>query len=230
MSMYAVLGVSRELPSGPSSLHLAGFEEQLDPELVSLPDPPRAHRTLTLVTLALAALAAVAMIFALRHDISYALASRTPVNLGDLRSVDTRELDMHENRFVRAEAPLGAAGGIRYERLLAADTFRAVPVAGRTDVWIELRVPAGEESGRWEPPRQFAGRLVHFENAGPRLRGLASAIEHANHEVVAGGAWLLVDGENPANLRWAMVLALALLAFAVWHITATARMLRKVRA
>jgi hypothetical protein len=229
MSMYAVLGVSRDIPSLPSSMQLAGYEEQFDPELVALPDPPRPHRTLTLFTLALAGAAAVAMILALRHDITYALGSRTPGNLGDLRIADARELAAHENRFVRAEAALGAAGGIRYERLLSAGTFRAVPVVGRTDLWIELRVPAGEETGRWEPPRQFAGRLARFESAGPRLHGLARAVERANHEGVASGAWLLVDGEKPADLKWVLVLAMALLGFAVWHVVATVRMLRRVR-
>jgi hypothetical protein len=207
---------------------LARFEEEPDPELVALPAPPRQHRTLTLAILVLAAAAALAMLFALRHDITYALVSRTPADLGDLRVAEARELEAHDNRLVRAEASLGAAGGIRYERLLSAATFRAVPVAGRPDLWVELRVPAGDESGRWEPPRQFAGRLVRFERAGPRRRGLASAIEHATHERPTSGAWLLVDGENPADAGWALVLATAFLGFAVWHITAAARMIRKV--
>jgi hypothetical protein len=225
--MYAVLGVSREIPSVPSPLELARFDEP-DPDLVALPDPPRQHRTLALAIFALAAVAALAMVFVLRHDITYALTSSTPADLGDLRGAEARELEAHENRLVRAEGALGAAGGIRYERLLLADTFRAVPVAGRPDIWVELRVPSGEESGRWEPPRQFAGRLVRFDRTGPRRRGLASAIEHATHERVATGAWLLVDGERPADAKWALVLALAFLGFAVWHVTATARMLRKV--
>jgi hypothetical protein len=227
MSMYAVVGVSRDIPSIPTPLLLAGFEEQLDPELASLPDPPRQRRTLTLLTLVLATGAALAMVFALRHDIQYAFGSRSAANLGDLREIDVRELQAHDNGLVRAEATLGAAGGIRYERLLSADTFRAIPVAGRPEIWVELRVPAGEESGRGEPPRQFAGRLVRFDYAGPRRRGLAGAIEHVSHERVAKGAWLLVDGENPADARWAPVLAIAFFGFAVWHLAAAVRIVRR---
>jgi hypothetical protein len=103
-----------------------------------------------------------------------------------------------------------------------------VPVAGRNDIWVEVRVPAGQESGRWEPPRSFTGRLVRFGAAGPRHRGLASAIALATHERLPSGAWLLVDGEDPAHARWVLVLAATFLGFAAWHATAIAKMLRKV--
>jgi hypothetical protein len=227
MSMYAVFCVARDIPPVRSAV-LAAHDDQLDPELIALPDPPRPHRTLTLVVLVLAAAAAMAMTFVLRQDITYALTSRTPAELGDLRSADARELQLRDNRLVRAEAILGPEGGIRYERLLSSDTFHAVPVAGRPDIWVVLRVPARGESARWEPPRQFAGRLVRFDSAGPRQRGLASTIERATHEPSAAAAWLLLDGETPADERWALVLAMALLGFAAWHIAATARMIRKV--
>lgn len=230
MSMYAVLGVSRDIPSVPSPMHLARaeLEDQLDPELVALPSPPRQQRALTVLVLALAAAAALTMIFALRYDVAYCLAQTSPANVGDLRMPSAGVLASHENHLVHAEALLGAAGGIRYERLLSADTFRSVPVAGRRDIWVEVRVPAGQESGRWEPPRSFTGRLVRFDAGGPRHRGLASAIERTTHERLPSGAWLLVDGEDPAHARWALILAATFLGFAAWHLAAIARMLRKL--
>jgi hypothetical protein len=160
--------------------------------------------------------------------VAYAFVRAGPASLGDLRSAGITVLEANENRPVVAEAFLGAAGGIRYERLLSDDTFRAVPVAGRRDVWVEVRVPAGQESDRWEPPRALSGRLVRFASAGPRHRGLASAIEQTAHERVPDGAWLLVDGEDPAQTRWAVVLATAFLAFAAWHAATIVRMLRRV--
>jgi hypothetical protein len=230
VSMYAVFGVSRSIPSVPSPAELVGAEldEQLDPELASLPDPPRQQRTLTLVILALAAVAAFAMVVALRADVVYALAGTTPANLGDLHTAPSNILDSHDNRFIRAEAMLGAAGGIRYERLLSEDTFRTVPVAGRRDIWVEVRVPAGQENGRWEPPRTFTGRLVHFDGAGPRHRGLASAIDRVTQERLPRGAWLLVDGEDPAHARRTALLAALFLGFAAWHIAALVKMIRRV--
>ncbi len=220
------------LVGGQGALAASDLDGELDPELLALPDPPRRERTRSVVVLALAAAAALAMVFALRHDVAYALARPAPADLGDLgdlRTATPAVLSAHENRPVRAEAMLGAAGAIRYERLLSDDTFRVVPVAGRRDVWVEVRVPAGQESGRWEPPRAFSGRLVRFDDAGPRHRGLAKAIEQTTHERVAAGAWLLVDGDDPAGARWALVFAATFLVFAGWHAVTIARMLRRVR-
>jgi hypothetical protein len=196
---------------------------------VALPGPPRRQRTFTIAILSLACVLALQMAIALRHDVAYAVTSGSAATLGDLRTVSADALAANENRPVRAEALLGAAGGIRYERALSDDTFRALPVAGRRDVWVDVRVPAGKESGRWEPPRSLGGRLVRFDSAGPRHRGLASAIEQATHESVARGAFLLVDGEDPARARWSVVLAVMFFGFAVWNAVGIVRLVRKVR-
>jgi hypothetical protein len=207
--------------------------DELDPELLSLPDPPRSGRTLTVAVLVLAAVSALAMTFALRRDVAYALApllghEGVAADVGDLRLASPELLNANENRFVRGDAMLGAAGGIRYERPLVADSFRTLPVAGRGDLWVDLRVPAGQENGRWEPPRTFAGRLVRFGDAGPRHRGIAGAIAGVTHERVPASAWLMVDGEEPASSRWVLALAAALLAFAVWNVLSALRLVRKL--
>jgi hypothetical protein len=213
------------MPSLPS-IHL-GIDAP-DPELVSLPDPPRRERTWTVVVLALAASAALAMVFALRHDIMYALVRARVSSVGDLRAATSITLSTFENHLVHGEGTLGGVGGIRYQRLLSDDTFRAAPVAGRRDLWVEVRVPAGQESDRWEPPSSFTGRLVRFEAAGPRHRGLRAAIEQTTHEQLPSGAFLLVDGEDPRDALWVLVLAATFLGFAGWHAAVIARMLRKV--
>lgn len=222
-------GLSREVPSVPSALELApDSKDELDPELLALPAPPRRERTLTVVVLALAAALSLAMVFALRRDVAYAFASSTPAGLGELRIASAETLAANENRMVGAEGMLGAAGGIRYERPFLDDTFRTLAVAGREDVWVDVRVPAGQESGRWEPPRAFTGRLVRFGAAGPRHRGLATAIERTTGRTVPPGAWLLVDGEAPESARWTALLAAMFLGFAAWNAVAIARILRKI--
>ncbi len=217
----------------PASLELRGPEssEELDPELLALPDPPRRERTLTVVVLAVAAVLSLAMVFGLRHDVAYALrgGGSTAADLGDLHDATEATLAGLDNRYVRAESLLGAAGGIRYERPFVDDTFRTLPVAGRRDVWVDVRVPAGQETGRWEPPRSFTGRLVRFGGAGPRHRGLASAIERASSTEVPAGAWLLVDGEAPEKARWTILLAAMFLGCAAWNMIAITRIVRKVR-
>jgi hypothetical protein len=227
-----VSGVSRDVPppSFPSPLELApDSRDELDPELLALPDPPRRERTLTVVVLAFAALLSLAMVFALRRDVAYALASSTPAGVGELRTASAETLAANENRLVRAEGMLGAAAGIRYERPFLDDTFRTLAVAGRDDVWVDVRVPAGQESGRWEPPRAFTGRLVRFGGAGPRHRGLAGAVERATGSTVPAGAWLVVDGEAPESARWTILLAAMFLGFAAWNVVAIARIVRQVR-
>jgi hypothetical protein len=232
-----VRGVSEEpQPLSPlPALALAGADptQEHDPELAELPGPPRRARSLTLLVLAFAAAAALLATFSLVREVTYALAGDAPAALGDLRSAPGAALAANENRPVRGDGMLGAAGGIRYERPFVDDSFRTLPVAGRAepfDMWVEVRVPSGQESGRWEPPRTFAGRLVRLDSAGPRHRGLRAAIEQATHQRVPKNAWLLVDGEDPADARWAIVLSLMFLGFVAWNVAATARILRKVKA
>ncbi len=206
--------------------------EELDPELLALPDPPRRERTLTVAVMVLAALLSLAMAFALRHDLAYAMRGAgdgDAAAVGDLHAATAEELAGLDNHYVRAEALLGAAGGIRYERPFVDDSFRTLPVAGRPDVWVDVRVPAGQESGRWEPPRAFQGRLVRFDTAGPRHRGLAEAIERASSTRVPPGAWLLVDGEAPTHARWTLLLGALFLLCAAWNAVAVARLVRRVR-
>lgn len=212
-------------PSNPAVLGTA--TEELDPELLALPDPPKKGRTATLLLLALTAVASLAMVFVLRRDVAYAFVPASPADLGDLRTAE-QAFRANENGYVSAHAMLGAAGGIRYERAFAADTFRALPVAGRPDVWVEVRIPRGQEGGRWEPPRTFSGRLVRFDATGPRHRGLRSAIGAVTDQAVPAGAWLLVDGEAPAASRWSAALALLFFAFAVWNVTAITKLVRRV--
>ncbi len=109
------------------------------------------------------------------------------------------------------------------------DTFRAQPVAGRQDVWVDTRVPAGQENGRWEPPRTFAGRLVRLGSEGPRHRGLAGAIVEAGHLGGTAGRWLLIQDEGPESARWAVVLAAMFLGFAGWNLASVGRIVRKVK-
>jgi hypothetical protein len=165
------------------------------------------------------------MSLALRGDVAYALGAPTAMDVGDLRDVTVDPA--FENRFVRGHGALGAVGAIRFERPFEGDTYRISPVAGRRDLWVEVRVPAGEEGGRYVPPSSFAGRWVGFDEAGPRHRGLSTAIASATGEAVPARARVLVDGEAPSRARWAVALAALFLAFAVWNGLAILRLLRR---
>jgi hypothetical protein len=218
-------------PSVPSLSPGVVTPDGLDPELLALPAPPKRERTLTVLLLALTALSSCAMSFALRGDAAYAFgggSAGAALDLGELRDANIKGASS-DNRFARGQGVLGAAGAIRFERPFESDSYRLSPVAGRRDLWVEVRVPAGEETGRYVPPTTFAGRLVPFDQAGPRHRGLVNAIETATGEAVPTGAKVLVDEEVPARARWAVALAAVFLAFAVWNAAAIARLLRRAR-
>ncbi|AKU98627.1 hypothetical protein AKJ09_05291 [Labilithrix luteola] len=200
--------------------------EELDPELLELPDPPKRERTLTVVMLVVTAIASIAMIFALRRDAAYAFTDAHPADLGDL--IQTPEGAFQENRFVRGQGMLGAAAAIRYERPLTEGSFRLMPVAGRPNVWVEVRVPAGAENVRYVPPSQFTGRLVRFETGGPKHRGLAAAVKDATGQDIPQGSWLLVEGDAPQSSRWALLLVALFAGFAVWNVAVMAKLLRRV--
>ena len=201
--------------------------DAVDPELASLPEPPRTERRATLLLLATTALASVAMVTMLSRDAAYAFASSHVTDLGELRVAPAGALV--PNEYARGAGMLGAAGSIRFERSFESDSFRVAPVAGRSDVWVELRVPSGVDSERYVPPTSFAGRLVRFDAAGPKHRGLASAVSELTGQPVPKEAWLLVDGEAPQTARWAVALAAMFAVFAAWNALAIARIVRKVR-
>jgi hypothetical protein len=231
MSEYLVESLPHDigpLPSSPVSGSGADGADEFDPELAALPAPSRRGRTTTVALLVLAVVAALAIAASLRREVAYAFAGDSPTPLGDLRSVTDATLRASDNRLVRAEAMLGAAGGIRYERPLRDETFRAVPVVGRPDLWVDLQVPPGQENGRWEPPRTLTGRLTRMSASGLRHHELRQAIEDATHVPVPADAWLLADGEEPANARWSVLVALTFVAFAVWNASAIARLVRRV--
>jgi hypothetical protein len=215
-------------PRGPSSADFAEgpARDAVDPELLALPDPPRRERTFTVLLLAVTALASAAMVLALRFDAAYAFRSATPTDIGDLRTAPAAALE--PNKLVHAEGMLGAAGAIRYEHAFEGDTYRVSPVAGRRDVWVEVRLPAGAESARYVPKSSFTGRLVRLDSAGPRHRGLAASVAAITGEAVPEGAWLLVDGEQPEGAKWAVALLALFAGFALWNAVAIARLVRRV--
>jgi hypothetical protein len=211
--------------SGGASGH-ARDEDELDPELMALPPPPRAEQRRTLALLVLVAMTASAMAFSLRGEAAYALASTEEVDAGDLYAADAAKLT--DNTFVRAHGALGGALAVRFERPFQGDTYRVSPVMGRRDLWVEVRVPSGAEGARYVPPTSFSGRLVRWDASGLRYRGLARAVESLTGEAIPSDARLLVDGESPGRARWALGLAVMFAGFAVWSLATIGGFLRRV--
>lgn len=221
------------MPTNPSSMSAPGRAAEIetaagpDPELISLPAPPRRERTATVVLMLITAVAAVWMAVALLAEARYALTPGRPLDVGDLTSLHPGA-DL-ENRYVRATGLLGTTGAIRYGRAAEGDSFRLAPVAGNPGLWVEIRVPEGFEGPRYVPPTTFAGRLVPFRKAGVRHTGLGAAVREQTSGAVPEGAWLLIDGSSPRASRWAVALAVLFVGFAGWNVAGVARVLSKVR-
>jgi len=218
------------VPSNPSSSTLratAVSTTEPDPELLSLPAPPKRERTVTVLLMLVTAFAATWMAISLLGEARYALTSGHPQEVGDLSTIHPGA-DL-TNRYVRAAGLMGTTGAIRYGRAAEGDSFRLAPVAGNPKVWVELRVPEGFEGPRFVPPTSFAGRLVPFNHAGVRHEGLLKTVHDQTEVAVPDDAWLLIDGGSPRASRWAVALAILFLGFTAWNLVSVARVLARVR-
>jgi hypothetical protein len=205
----------------------AARQEVEDPELQALPAPPKRERTLAAALMMVTTVASLAMCWALRGEVVYALAHNVPVNLNDLATVDLGSL--RSGQYVEARGMLGTAGAIRYSRPLEGDSFRLQPVAGNSKLWVEIRVPEGFEGPRFVPPVTFAGRLVPLRAAGLRHAGIAKSVMRETSLAVPEDTWILVDGASPRASRWAIALLALFAFFAMWNLANVVRILRPVR-
>ncbi|HWP07394.1 MAG TPA: hypothetical protein VNN72_16700 [Polyangiaceae bacterium] len=197
-----------------------------DRELTELPAPRRPWRRATLLTLGLGALTSVALALAVLPDVAYALKSGTPRDLGDLTSAHLAP--GAGESWVHGEGQLSVTRAIRYARPLEHDTYRLASVEGNPKVWVQIRVPANEEGPRFVPPDSFVGRLIPMSKLGIRQRGLRDAVGETGLTGPSDDAWLLLDGESPAGLRWALGLFGLLLAFAAFNVLGLVRLLRPI--
>ena len=129
-------------------------EDEVDPELLALPPPSRGRRRLTVALLAAVAVTATAMAVSLGGEAAYALAPAAEVDLGDLYGFHATGAE--NNRFVRGYGTLGGALAVKFERPFESDSYRVSPVMGRRDLWVEVRVPSGDEGGRYSHRRRSA--------------------------------------------------------------------------
>jgi hypothetical protein len=196
------------------------------PELAELPPPRRPFRRVTLLTLGSGAVASLLFAAAVVPDVLYALHGGSARDVGELaRFVPGPEL---ADTWVRAEGQLSVTDAIKYRRPLEHDSYRLASVEENPRVWVQIRVPSGEEDPRFVPPDSFVGRLVPVSKLGLRQRGLADAVGGAGLAPLRGDAWLLVDGESPAALRWVLGLLALLLAFAAFNVVGLVRLLRPI--
>jgi len=212
-------------PSSPELL--APANGSVDPELLSLPRPPRQERTISLLLMTVTAFLALTMTAALAGDVRFAFASAVPDDVGNLMHF-VPDASM-KNRFVRGTGMLSAAAAIRYDRPMERDSFRLAPLAGNENIWVEMRIPEGVEGAQFVPPATFVGRLLPMHSAAFRYRGLGRSVHEVTGAAVPDSAWVLVDGATPTSSRWTVALAALFAIFAAYNLVTIARIVRPVR-
>ncbi len=181
-----------------------------DPELAALPEPRRPWRRATLASLALTVLAGTALCIGLWSQLSYALTSGQPVEIGVLTEFEPSDADA--NTWVHGVGTLNPHA-LGYRRPLESDRFRLAPVEGNPHLWVELREPAATLGEHFVPPTSFIGRLVPLSEPGMRHSGVLEALDSTGQNGPAKTEWLLADGESPAASRWVYGVWALLLAF-----------------
>lgn len=195
----------------------------VDPELEALPAPRRPWRRATVVTLMATAVSSLALAWALREPVRFAVRRGPPRELGELATLRLRE-DL-ANTWAHVAGPLGTFAA-EYRRPLDPDTYRLVPAAEAPNVWIELRIPSSVESEHYVPPNSFVGRLVPLDRVGPQRAMLTDAVASAFGRPLPANTWVLLDGEAPSTSRWAVGFVALLIGFFAFSIWGLVRLLR----
>jgi len=197
-------------------------EPPADRELLALPPPRRPWRRATLATLGLGALLSVSLAFLLLPDARYSLHAGGAKDIGEL--AHARLGPDLENAWVRAGGQLSATQAVRFRRPLERDSYRLARSEDNPNVWVQIRVPEGEEDPRFVPPDSFVGRLLPLSAAGLRQGGLADAVDRAGLGPLRENSWLLLDGESPAADRWVLGLLVLLAGFTTFNVVGLVRL------
>jgi hypothetical protein len=185
--------------------------DEVDSELLALPEPPRRERTATSALLVMTALVSLFFAWILQEDAAYGASTGAP-------TVITHADQLRENAFVELQPILGAAESVRFEKPLREGSFRLLPVlalakegegshASSRQVWVEVALAKGTSNfGRFRPPEAIRGRALRVDK--PKALGFvggarhADALSRAEHRPSNQPAerWLVIDGETPQGL------------------------------
>ena len=184
--------------------------DEVDPELLALPAPPRARRFVAIGLMALVAVAAMALIASIRADIQYFFATPRAVDLGDVSAV--RPVDLVPNTFVRISGSPMASHTVRFQRMLSSTTYSIFPLAGQRNVFVQVTTD-DPDAARRRARTEFTGRLVTFGQLGGRYSEIRSYLHGALGLPVTAESFVVLADEPPGSYGWALAIALLCLLF-----------------
>ena len=183
---------------------LEGVREQVDPELVALPAPPRGRRFAAMTIMALTVVASMALLASLRADVAYFFAPTRVADLGDVTAVEPGALTT--NTYVRIEGTPMASGMVRYEEVLGDEGYAVFPLAGQRNVFVRVPLESSDQF-REMARREFSGRLVSFGELGGRFSAVREYLGETMGVPVSSESFLLLADEPPGSYMWALFLA-----------------------
>jgi hypothetical protein len=174
--------------------------DEVDPELLALPAPPRGRRLGTLALMALVVVAAMALAVSLRHDLAYFFASSTTIDLGDVTGVDPAQLE--PNSYVRITGTPMISKAVRYRRPIGGARYAVFPLAGQRTIYVQV-----EDRPDAIAHGEFSGRLVTFSQLGSRMTSVRDYLDEDMALPVSGESFLILADESPGSYGWALLLA-----------------------
>lgn len=201
--------------------------DQVDPELLSLPAPPRAKRLATLTLMALVAAVSLGVLGSLEGDLRYFCSSPTALDLGEAVKIDPAALVA--NRYVRVRGMPMAADAVRYSHSFSGDEYAVFPLAGQRHVLVsvELGDPA---SMRTSARRDFTGRLVTLGELGTPFAAVRDYLARDMGVSVSSETFVVLADRPPSSYVWSVLLALMCIAFIVTDIWLMVRWFRPIKA
>jgi len=201
--------------------------EGIDPELLDLPAPAKGRRLATMALMALSVVVALGLLASIRRDVSYFFHPGTPVALGEAVALEPAELE--PNSYVTVEGTPMASGTVGYGRILGTGRYRAFPLAGQRNLYVQLPVES-DDAARTSARRQFSGRLVTFGDAGGRFGTVRRFLESKMGMPVSGESYLLLADEAPSSYGGSLALVV-LVSFAILvNLILFLRLFRPIRA
>ncbi|MCA9534599.1 MAG: hypothetical protein KC593_13000 [Myxococcales bacterium] len=188
------------LPGPELGGRVPGMDE-IDPELLALPAPPRGLRIATMGMMAVVVAAAISLALSLSVDIAYFFGQREVTQLGNATTLDPALLV--PNTYVQIEGSPMLSTAVRYRRILGSDHYTLYPLAGQRNVYVQVAYEDDDQE-RLATRREFAGRLVTFGQLGGRFSSVRAYLETRMNQPVSADSMVLLADEPPSSYAWAL--------------------------
>jgi hypothetical protein len=197
-------------------------EDAYDAELEAIADARHASSARVAFIARLFAIAAsAALAFALRHDLRFALSSRTPIDLP--ATPTTAQLEGAAHRLVDIRGVPGGVGAVDYRRPIGNGLYRLAPLVDQPNVYVELRLPDGIDPTRYIPPTSLHGRLVPMDEGGARFSSARALIQSSTGRPAPAQTFILEEGAQPSLASPGAVIAMLALLLCIGQVAMMVR-------